>query len=123
MRLEKSKIALAIKLLCESSGIRQTSRIVGIHQDTVLKILKISGTIARQLMEDKAQNLKCEVVAADEVHSWVYARDYAVKDKVYMLCALLVLLWFGFSYYSQFCSCKDLVMAKPHPLLNFTALR
>jgi IS1 family transposase len=83
MRLEKSKIALAIKLLCESSGIRQTARIVGIHQDTVLKILKVSGTIARQFMQDRAQNLKCEVVAADEVHSWVYARDYAVKDRAY----------------------------------------
>lgn len=83
MRLEKSKIALAIKLLCESSGIRQTARIVGIHQDTVMKILKISGTIAGQFMQSKAQNLKCEVVAADEVHSWVYARDYAVKDKGY----------------------------------------
>jgi hypothetical protein len=83
MRLETSKIALAIKLLCESSGIRQTSRIVGIHQDTVLKILKISGTIARQFMQEKAQNLKCEVVAADEVHSFVHTRDYVLKEKAY----------------------------------------
>jgi len=80
MRLEKSKIALAIKLLCESSGIRQTSRIVGIHQDTVLKILKISGTIAGQFMEQKARDLKCEVVAADEVHSYVYRRDVWLKE-------------------------------------------
>jgi IS1 family transposase len=83
MRLEKGKIALAVKLLCESSGIRQTSRIVSIHQDTVLRILKVAGTIARNFMEEKARNLKCEVVAADEIHSWVYARDYAVKDKGY----------------------------------------
>jgi IS1 family transposase len=83
MRLDKSKIALAVKLLCESSGIRQTSRIVSIHQDTVLRILKVAGTIAHNFMEKKARNLECEVVAADEIHSWVYARDYAVKDRGY----------------------------------------
>jgi transposase-like protein/IS1 family transposase len=83
MRLDKSKIALVIKLLCESSGIRQASRVAGVHQDTVMKILKISGTIAKQFMQEKAQNLKCQVVAADEVHSWVYARDYAVKGRAY----------------------------------------
>lgn len=83
MRLEKSKIALAIKLLCESSGIRQTSRIVGIHQDTVLKILKVSGTIAKQFMQDKAKNLKCDVVAADEVHSYVHTREITMREKTF----------------------------------------
>jgi transposase-like protein/IS1 family transposase len=81
LRLEKAKIGLAIKLLCESSGIRQTSRIVGIHQETVLKILKISGTIAAQYLQDKAKNLKCEVVAADEVHSYVHTRQCKLKEK------------------------------------------
>jgi IS1 family transposase len=83
MRLDKSKIALAIKLLCESSGIRQTSRIVGIHQDTVLKILKVAGTIAGQFMEEKARDLKCAVVAADEVHSFIHTRNLAMKDRPY----------------------------------------
>jgi IS1 family transposase len=83
MRLHKEKIQLAIKLLCESSGVRQTSRVVGIHQVTVLRILKVAGTIAGQFMERKATNLNCEVVAADEVHSWVYARDFAVKNRGY----------------------------------------
>lgn len=83
MRIEKSKIATAIKLLCESSGIRQTSRIVGIHQDTVLRILKISGTIAGRFMKEKATNLKCAVVAADEVHSYVNTREINLRDKVF----------------------------------------
>ena len=81
MRLEKSKIAMAIKLLCESSGVRQTSRIVGIHTDTVLKILKISGTIAGQFMQNKAKNLPCKVVAADEIHSFIHTRDCAMREK------------------------------------------
>jgi len=34
-------------------------------------------------MKDKARDLKCEVVAADEVHSYIYARDYAVQNKVF----------------------------------------
>ena len=82
MRIGKDKIMLAIKLLCESSGIRATSRIVGIHQETVLKILKISGTIAENLMEEKAKNLKCNVVCVDEVYSFVGIRENHLKNKV-----------------------------------------
>lgn len=43
--------------------------------------MKISGTIAANLMEEKAKNLRCENISADEVHSFVYAREHNIKDK------------------------------------------
>ena len=79
MRVHKEKIHLTVKLLCEASGIRAASRITGLHQQTVLRILKVAGTIAGQFMQHKARGLKCEVVAADEVHSYVHCRDMAVR--------------------------------------------
>lgn len=81
MRIKKETIHLAIKLLCESSGIRSTSRLTGLHQQTVLKILKISGTFAANLMEEKAKNLSCEIISADEVHSYVAKREHLIKVK------------------------------------------
>jgi len=81
MRLGKDKIALAIKLLCESSGIRQTSRIVGIHQETVLRILKIAGTISGNFMQEKAKNLPCKIVAVDEIYSYVHTKRYIIKAR------------------------------------------
>lgn len=81
MRIARDRICLAIKLLCESGGIRSTSRITGLHQETVLKILKISGTIAANLMAEKAKNLKSDLICADEVHSYVGAREVHIKEK------------------------------------------
>lgn len=81
LRVSKEKINLAMKLLCESSGIRATHRITGLHQETVLKILKIAGTLAENVMDKKAKDLKCEVVAADEIHSFVHAREFNIKEK------------------------------------------
>ena len=81
MRTAKDKIDLALQLLCESTSIRATSRLTKLHQKTVLKILKISGTIAGQFMGEKAKNLKCDVVCADEIYSFVHTREYKIKEK------------------------------------------
>lgn len=81
MRVSRERIDLAMRLLCESNSIRATSRLTKLHQETVLKILKVSGTIAGQFMEEKAKNLKCSVVCADEIYSFVHTREYKIKEK------------------------------------------
>ena len=53
---------MVIKLLCESSGIRAISRLTGLHQQTVLKILKLSGQLSNLCMNEKIKNVKCEVI-------------------------------------------------------------
>lgn len=81
MRIGKEKIHLVINLLCESSGIRAISRLTGLHQQTVLKVLEISGKLSHAHAEDKIKGLKCEVVCADEIHTIVQGKDWGVKDK------------------------------------------
>lgn len=81
MRIEKAKIHLVIRLLCESSGIRAISRLTGLHQETVLKILKISGELSSNFTEQKVKDLKCEVVQADELHTTVYSKEFNTNSK------------------------------------------
>jgi IS1 family transposase len=76
MRIKKEKIHMVMKLLCESSGIRATSRLTGLHQQTVLKILKISGQLSRLHSNEKIRNLKCDVIQADEIHTIVQCKDW-----------------------------------------------
>ncbi len=70
-----------MRMLCESSGIRAISRITGLHQETVLKILKISGNLSTHFMDEKIKNLKCEVIQADELHTIVHAKQWNVNPK------------------------------------------
>jgi transposase-like protein/IS1 family transposase len=76
MRIKKDKIHMVIKLLCESSGIRAISRLTGLHQQTVLKILKLSGQLSNLCMNEKIKNVKCEVIQADEIYTMVYCKDW-----------------------------------------------
>lgn len=80
MRIEKGRINMAIKLLCESSSIRATSRLTGLHQETVLKILKVASHLSAQIAEDKIKNFKAEVVQVDELYNFVYSRSFNTDD-------------------------------------------
>lgn len=79
MRVKRDKIRWVLKLLCESSGIRAISRMTRLHQKTILKIHEVAGKISAEYQEEKARDLKCEVVQADEVHTTVYSKEYNVS--------------------------------------------
>jgi len=81
MRIKKEKIHAVIRLLCESNGIRAIHRLTGLHQETVLKILELSGKLADKFQNDKIKNVNCEVLQADEIHTMVHAKDWNVFPK------------------------------------------
>jgi IS1 family transposase len=81
MRLAKDKIHMVVNLLCESSGIRSISRLTGLHQQTVLKILCLSGKLADQFQREKIKDLQCKVVTVDEIHTIVHGKDWGIKEK------------------------------------------
>jgi IS1 family transposase/transposase-like protein len=81
MRVHKRKIYLAIELLRESNSVRATSRITGLHQETVLKILRIAGVKSAQFTRSKIKNLKSTDVQADEIYSIVYSRRMNTPDE------------------------------------------
>jgi len=76
MRVEREKIAQVIRLLCESSGIRSAQRITGLHQETILKILKVAGRLSARYMCDKVRGVRSPVIQVDEMHSIVHTKQY-----------------------------------------------
>lgn len=61
-------------MLAEGMGIRATARVVGVHRDTVLRILKFAGGRCQRLLENKLQNVKAESVQVDEIWTTVRRR-------------------------------------------------
>lgn len=52
LRLPEEKILSLLGHLSESCGVRKTSRLVGVHRDTVTRYILVAGRHARQLHEE-----------------------------------------------------------------------
>ena len=75
MRVSLDKAIQALNLLVEGCGIRVTSRITGLHQETVLALLEKAGERAAKLLDSKLRNLTPKQVQVDEVWSFVYCKQ------------------------------------------------
>ena len=90
MRISEEKAVQIINLLVEGVGINATSRLAGVHKETVLRVLVLAGERCEQILDEKVRNITVEQVQADEVWSFVYCKqrhvgenrdDYAVGDQ------------------------------------------
>jgi IS1 family transposase len=66
--------AKVISLLTEGMGIRGTSRVTGLHQQTVLNILEAAGKKCAKLLDARIRNVPAENVEVDELYSYVRTR-------------------------------------------------
>jgi transposase-like protein len=71
VRVETSKVAQVVRLLVEGMGIRSASRITGLDQKTVLKILETVGTQCAELLDQRLLNLEPEPIEVDECWTMV----------------------------------------------------
>ena len=62
-------------MLCESVGVRPISRLTGLDQKTILRILESAGEHCASFLDAKVRNLNARVIQADEVHSIVGCRQ------------------------------------------------
>ena len=62
-------------MLTEGSGVRASARIVGIHRDTVLSILKFSGQRCEELLKRKLINVTAEHIEVDEIWTFVQKKQ------------------------------------------------
>ncbi|HVF59550.1 MAG TPA: hypothetical protein VNJ70_07050 [Thermoanaerobaculia bacterium] len=81
MRLDPSKAAHALHLLCEGNSVRAVSRSTGIHQATLLRLLVETGERCERLLEERISGLPVEHVEADELWTWVGAKARTQKWK------------------------------------------
>jgi IS1 family transposase len=81
-RLSIEKRASIISLLTEGTSLRATSRIVGCSINTVTKLLPDVGEACAAFQDANLRDLPCKVIEADEIWSFVYAKQRNVPDEL-----------------------------------------
>ena len=71
LRLPEDKIWGVVKCLIEGNGTRATSRIMGVHRDTVTKITKLFGTHAKEISEAFLKNYPLKECQLDELWTFI----------------------------------------------------
>lgn len=64
-----------IHCLVEGVGIRATSRLTGVHQVTILKLLGIAGERCAKLMADRVSNVPVSKVQVDEIWGYCFKKE------------------------------------------------
>lgn len=73
-RLNLSRRAQILHLLCEGSSLRSTSRIVDVSINTVTKLLVDAGTACSEYQDRALRNLPCKRLQVDEIWAFCYAK-------------------------------------------------
>jgi transposase-like protein/IS1 family transposase len=81
MLLPVEKSELFLTLLCEGSGIRSIGRTTGCHQVTILKLLAQVGEGCERFQAERIKDVPVQDVQADEVWSYVGAKQRTVDRK------------------------------------------
>jgi len=78
-RLDSIRRAQVVRCLVEGNSIRSTVRMTGVAKNTVAKLLVELGAACTKFMDEKMQNLPCLRIQADEIWSFVGAKQKNVK--------------------------------------------
>jgi len=73
-KLRPEKQEAVINCLVNGCSIRATERIVGVHRDTIMRLLVRVGNGCERLMDEKMRNLQCKRIQLDEIFGWVGKR-------------------------------------------------
>lgn len=80
-RLTTEKRAQIIGCLVEGNSIRATVRMTGAAKNTIVKLLADLGEACAEYQDGVFQDLSCEVVEADEIWSYCYAKQKNVPEQ------------------------------------------
>jgi len=81
-RLSIEKRVQIITLLVEGCSIRSTCRIADVSKNTVTKLLVDVGRACEKFHDETVKGIKAERVQADEIWSFVYAKDKNASDEM-----------------------------------------
>lgn len=77
--LDTQKRIQILNMLVEGSSIRSISRVVGVSQNTVSKLLVAAGEACAEYHDKAVREVNAERVQCDEIWSFVYAKQKNVK--------------------------------------------
>lgn len=69
-KLKSEKQIAAISALVEGNSIRSTERMIGVHRDTIMRLLVRVGTGCERLLDESMHGLACKRLQVDEI--WAY---------------------------------------------------
>ena len=73
--LQRHKKALIIRCLTEGMSIRSVARTADVSRNTVVKLLADAGRACADYQDRTLRNLPCQRIQADEIWSFVYAKQ------------------------------------------------
>ena len=74
----QKKLAVIASLL-EGSSVRSTERMVGVHRDTICRLLVETGNHCATLLDSNIRNVRTKYVQADEIWCFVGKKDKHVR--------------------------------------------
>ena len=80
-RLSTQERARIVGALVEGNSLRATSRMTGAAKNTITKLLVDIGQAAADYQDDHLRLLPCEVVEADEIWAYCYAKNKNVPEQ------------------------------------------
>lgn len=80
-QLDTAQRIAILNCLVEGVGINATSRMTGVSNNTVLKLLRDVGAACDRYHNEHVRNLKTRRVQADEVWSFVHAKDKNISEE------------------------------------------
>jgi IS1 family transposase len=79
--LEQRKAITALSLLLEGMSIRATSRLTGVHKNTILSLILTVGESCRKVLNAKMTNLSPRFVQVDEAWGYIYCKRRNLTEK------------------------------------------
>ncbi len=75
LKLRPEKVVSVLHSLCEGCSVRATERLVGVHRDTVLRMLVMAGERSQVVLDRYVRNLRPRYVQADELWTFVHTKE------------------------------------------------
>lgn len=69
--LPREKQILCLKMLAEGSSIRAVERTMGVHRDTIMRLMVSFGQGCQRLLDTKVRNIDSRHLEVDEQWAWV----------------------------------------------------
>jgi IS1 family transposase len=81
-KLSTAKRVQIVSALVEGNSINATSRIVGVSNNTVLKLLADIGDACATYQDKVFRNLKCKRIECDEIWSFVHTKERHLSEEL-----------------------------------------
>ena len=80
-KLSRDKQEMVLRCLVDGASVRATERIVGVHRDTILRLMVRVSKRCEEIMEERMRNLYCRHIAVDEQWSYVFKKSGHMKPE------------------------------------------